>query len=108
MGSVAALALLFCLSGGAVPAQSQKTSKSDRKVLVSVKPDYADFLKRAQIGGLVRLKVTVSSEGRVSNVDIVGGNPILAESAANAVLQWKFAPATTKTIEEISLNFNPH
>jgi TonB family protein len=95
--------------GGFRPALlAQKPSKSDRKVLVSVKPEYSDLLRHAQIGGLVRLKATVSPEGKVSNVNVVGGNPILAESAVKAVMSWKYAPAPAQTIEEISISFTPH
>lgn len=77
-------------------------------MLVSVKPEYSDLLRHAQIGGLVRLKATVSAEGKVSNVDIVGGNPILAESAVKAVMTWKYVPAAAQTVEEISISFSPH
>ena len=77
-------------------------------MLVSVKPEYSDLLRHAQIGGLVRLKATVSAEGKVSNVDIVGGNPILAESAVTAVMTWKYVPAAAQTVEEISISFSPH
>jgi outer membrane biosynthesis protein TonB len=105
--ALAVLALAVFVAGAA-PAPAQKTSKSERRVLVSVKPVYSDFLRRSQIGGLVRLKATVSPEGKVTNVDIIGGNPILAESGSAAVMQWKFAPAAAQSIEEISLSFNPH
>lgn len=106
---VAAVMLALCFTCGFAPAvQAQKASKSDRKVLVSVKPEYSDLLKHAQIGGLVRLKATVTAEGKVSNVDVIGGNPILAESAASAVMKWKFAPAATQTVEDVSISFSPH
>jgi TonB family protein len=102
-------ALTLCFMGGLLPALlAQKSPKSDRRVLVSVKPEYSDLLRHAQIGGLVRLKATVSPEGKVSNVDVVGGNPILAESAVKAVMNWKYAPAPAQTIEEISISFTPH
>ena len=87
---------------------AQKSAKAERKVMVSVKPKYPDYLKRAQIGGVVRLKVTVAADGKVGFVNIVGGNPILAESGAAAVLKWNFAPAAAQTIEDVVLNFNPH
>ncbi len=106
--SASAILTLCILCGCAPAALAQKTAKSDRKVLVTVKPEYSELLKRAQIGGLVRLKVTVSPDGKVSNVDVVGGNPILAESAASAVTKWKFVPAPAQTIEEISISFSPH
>jgi len=107
--SVASATLTLCFIGGLVPALlAQKGPKSDRKVLVSVKPEYSELLKHAQIGGLVRLKVTVNPDGKVSNVDVVGGNPILAESAATAVMKWKFVPAGAQTVEDISISFTPH
>lgn len=77
-------------------------------MLVSVKPEYSELLKHAQIGGLVRLKVTVAADGKVSNVDVVGGNPILAESASAAVMKWKFIPGPGQTVEDISISFSPH
>ena len=54
------------------------------------------------------MKATVLPDGKVSNVDVVGGNPILAESAAAAVLKWKFVPAPAQTVEDISISFSPH
>jgi len=96
------------MAGFAPALLAQKASRSDRKVLVSVKPEYSDLLRHAQIGGLVRLKATVTPEGKVSNVDVVGGNPILAESAMTAVMKWKYAPAATQSVEEISISFSPH
>jgi TonB family protein len=107
--SIASLVLTLCFLGGFMPALfAQKSAKSDRKVLVSVKPEYSDLLRHAQIGGLVRLKAVVSPEGKVSSVDVVGGNPILAESAVKAVMQWKYIPTPAQTVEEISVSFTPH
>jgi TonB family protein len=79
-----------------------------RKLLVRVNPEYPEALRVAQISGVVRLKVTVSAGGTVTQVDIRGGNPILAEKAQQAVTKWKFAPAATQTVEEIRIGFSPH
>jgi outer membrane biosynthesis protein TonB len=43
----------------------------------------------------------------VDYVQIAGGNPILAESAARAVKQWKYAPASSTTNIRVNLNFDP-
>lgn len=77
-------------------------------MIVTVKPEYPEYLRRNQIGGLVRLSATVLPNGTVSKVEIRGGNPILAESASAAVMKWKYAPAASETSEEISLSFSPH
>jgi len=107
--SFAVLPLAFCLMAAFVPASlAQKAEKSDRKILVSAKPDYPDILKRAQVGGVVRLKVTVLPNGTVSNIEILGGNPILAENGAAAVKKWKYTPSPIETVETVSLSFSPH
>jgi len=105
----AAISLVAILSLVAAPLSAQSTSKGGgRKVLVTVKPEYPETLKFAQIGGLVRLSATVQPNGTVSQVEVRGGNPILAEKAQAAVMKWKYAPAANQTVEEISLSFSPH
>jgi TonB family protein len=79
-----------------------------RKILSRVSPEYPDTLRMAQIGGLVRLNVTVSAGGTVTQAEVRGGNPILAEKAQQAVMKWKFAPGPAQTIEEIRISFSPH
>jgi TonB family protein len=105
----ATLLLALCwITAFAPTSVAQKASKSDRKVIVITKPDYPDILRRAQVGGVVRLKATVLPNGTVTNVEVLGGNPILAENAAAAVKRWKYAPAASQTIEDVSLSFTPH
>ncbi len=104
----ATLLLALLITAFAPASQAQRVSLSDRKVLVSSKPEYPEILKRAQVGGLVRLKATVLANGTVSKVDVLGGNPILAENAVTAVMKWKFAPAASQTVESIDLSFSPH
>jgi len=36
------------------------------------------------------LKVFIKPDGTVRDAEVVGGNPILAESAQKSVMQWKF------------------
>jgi TonB family protein len=103
----AALTLALCLMAGFVPA-SLAQKKLERKVIVVSTPDYPDILRHAQVGGTVRLKATVLPNGSVTNVEIIGGNPILAENAATAVKKWKYAPADKQTVEDVALKFTPH
>jgi TonB family protein len=106
---LASATLALCLMAAFVPVSlAQKTSKQERKVIVTTKPEYPDILRHAQVGGVVRLKATVLPNGTVSNVEVLGGNPILAENAATAVKKWKYAPAATQTTESVSLSFTPH
>jgi TonB family protein len=93
-------------AGWHAPLVAQETSH--RKVVVRVSPEYPETLRIAQIGGLVRLSATVQPNGTVTQVDIRGGNPILAEKAQQAVMKWKYAPSASQTVEEVSLSFSPH
>lgn len=54
------------------------------------------------------MKAWVLPNGTVTNVEVLGGNPILADSAVAAVKGWKFAPGPSQTAEDIAVDFNPH
>ena len=99
--------LVFCLALGSVPAvRAQSWEHSGRKVIRTQRPDYPAILKNAKIGGVVRLNANVLANGTVAHVHILGGNPILAESAVNAVMKWKYAPAASASNELVIFDFN--
>lgn len=85
----------------------EKGEKGARKVITQVAPDYPPDLKRAAIGGVVRLNIVVTPRGSVDFVEIAGGNPILADSAVKAVKQWKYAPASLTTNIRVIIHFDP-
>ncbi len=104
--------LLACFSivsfSFAPASHGQQDSKNDRKVATRVEPDYPPVLRMRQIGGTVRLEVTITPQGNVESARVLGGNPILAESAVTAVKKWKFVSAETATTTTVSLVFNPY
>ncbi|MGB9072713.1 MAG: TonB family protein [Terriglobales bacterium] len=69
-------------------------------------PDYPAVLKRKGIGGTVRLRARVLANGTVANIDVLGGDAALAESAAKAVMTWKYAPAASPSNEIVTINFS--
>ena len=79
-----------------------------RRLLTRVEPDYPETLKQLNIGGTVRLRISISAKGNVENAVLLGGNPILGESAAIAVKQWIYAPSRSLTFAEISISFGDH
>ncbi len=85
----------------------QAGTTAERKLLTRIEPEYPETLERMQIGGTVRLMVTISPKGSVDGVQLLGGNPILAESAIKAVKQWVYAPSPARTINEVSIPFTP-
>lgn len=97
------------LLAGLLPwAATVQAQDSTRKILKKVTPQYPAILKSKGIGGMVRLKVFIKPDGSVRDTEIIGGNPILAESAQKSVMQWKFSPSSSETNMEISVVFDPH
>ncbi len=81
---------------------------SKRKLITRVEPLYPSTLKKLNIGGIVRLQVTISPKGDVENVQLLGGNPILAEAAMAAVKLWVYSPSHSQTTDEVSIPFETH
>ena len=89
-------------SAAAVPQQSapvQSTPASPAptfeaaSVMKRVAPSYPRLAREHRIEGQVLLRASVGTDGRVRKVEIVEGNPILAQAAADAMRQWRYAPA---------------
>jgi TonB family protein len=98
---------------GAASAEGVKTlavgvpsRNAERKLLIRVEPDYPETLKRLGIGGTVRLGVSISAKGNVERVELLGGNPILGESAAVAVKKWVYSAGRSRTIIGVSILFD--
>ena len=90
------------------PSLAQQDSKTERKLITRIEPDYPPVLRMRQIGGTVKLQITITPKGAVEDTKVLGGNPILAESAVAAVKKWKYAAADAATTTTVSLDFNPY
>ncbi len=85
----------------------QTGNKAERRLVTRIEPDYPETLQRLQIGGTVRLALTIAPKGSVPDVHVLGGNPILAEAAIKAVKQWLYSPSRSLTTTEVSIPFDP-
>ena len=100
--------LLLILLGSCLGTSVVCSQDAERKVVKRVEAKYPDILRKKSIGGTVRLRVLVKADGTVKSVEIVGGNPILADSAKTAVLQWKFAAGNGESNVDVAMNFDPN
>jgi TonB family protein len=98
---------LWLLVGTAFPGVGKAQVNGARKVLKKVEADYPAILKKRGIGGTVRLKVAVRADGSVKDVEVLGGNAVLADAAEKAVRQWKFAAGGEDTVV-VAVNFDPN
>jgi TonB family protein len=103
-----AILLLLCLiAAPSLLGQSAPTvPKVARKVVQRFDPEYPTVVRNGHFEGQVILEAIVLPNGNVSKVDIKGGNPMLSQYAAAAVLRWKYASGPDKTVEEVTFHFN--
>ena len=59
------------------------------------------------VQGKVRIVAIVGPNGKVKLTEVLGGSPVLAKAAEDAIGKWRFAPAGEETKELIELRFNP-
>jgi TonB family protein len=89
-----------------VLAQEQP-EESTRKVAERSAPVYPELARRLNLDGTVKLRVTVTPEGKPKAIEVIGGNPVLAKSAQDAVMRWKWSPASRESAETVELRFHP-
>jgi TonB family protein len=105
-GAIGYVAAETSTEGVKLLAIGDSKSEGGRKLIQRVEPTYPETLRRLGIGGIVRLHVTISAKGNVENVELLGGNPILGESAIAAVKQWVYSAGRSQTVVEVSIPFD--
>lgn len=103
-----ALACAWVLCIRPLGAQTREQTTVERKVVTRVEPDYPETLKRLYIGGVVKVEAIVAPNGTVESTQLLGGSPILGQSAMKAIKQWKYAPSGAKEKLIVQMEFDPH
>jgi TonB family protein len=75
---------------GTIATLSPDAARSD--LVQRVEPAYPAQALSQHVQGAVVLHVRTGREGAVEDVQVVSGNPLLADAAVAAVLQWRFKP----------------
>lgn len=83
----------------------------EAKMIKRVIPVYPALAKQARISGTVRLQGVISREGRVVNLQVLAGHPLLVSAALEAVRQWVYQPTLlnqqpVEVIAPIDVHFN--
>jgi TonB family protein len=104
-GLIVFLALCAAPFRGTSTAQAQ--GHAERKAIDKVAPVYPELAKRMHVAGVVKLEVVVRANGNVKSTRVVGGNPVLIQSAMDAVRKWKFESAPDETTGIVELTFEP-
>jgi protein TonB len=59
-----------------------------------VEPAYPPLARTARIEGVVQLEGVIGIDGRIHELKVLSGHPLLIKSAVEAVQQWLYAPGT--------------
>jgi periplasmic protein TonB len=79
----------------------QQTAQATRRVSGGVMegmlvhralPVYPTMARNTHTAGRVELQATISREGTIENLRVVGGPPLLQQAAIDAVKQWRYRP----------------
>jgi len=100
--------LTLCAGLFTQTSAAQAEGHAGRRAIDKVAPVYPELAKRAHIRGAVKLELVVRPDGSVKSTKVLGGSPVLIESATDAVRKWKFEAASDETTEIVQLMFEPH
>jgi TonB family protein len=103
-----AFMVVICTSIRPVAAQAREENSAERKIVARVEPDYPETLKRLYIGGVVKVEAVVAPTGVVESTQLLGGSPVLGQSAMKAIKRWRYAPANSTEKVVVQLEFDPH
>jgi TonB family C-terminal domain len=81
-------------------------SDSTRKLLLRVPPEYPEMAQRLNLTGTVQVQARVMADGKVKDVKIVGGHPVLADAVMRAVMLWRYEPAAKESTVLVRVAFN--
>ena len=75
-----------------------------------VTPVYPPEAKQAKVQGNVQFKAVIGKDGRIKELTLLSGDPLLAPAATEAVKQWVYKPTLLNgdpvdVITEININF---
>ena len=108
---LASLGLALLLAGSMVvplktSAQDNAADASKRKVRVKIAPEYPALAKQMNVTGKVKIEATVAADGHVTGTRVVGGSPLLVNSALDALKKWHFEPAAKESTEIVEFAFS--
>ena len=97
---VSVLAVVALFAGYSAGAQS-----SQRKLKSRVEPVYPELARKNNISGTARVELLVAVDGRVKDVKVLGGNPVLVQAVVSAVQKWKYEPASEESTIVVKFDF---
>jgi len=102
-----------------VRASGTKTVRVDSAIQAAmltkkVAPLYPKMAAAAHVQGTVRFEATINTDGKIQNVQLISGPPLLVQAATGAVRQWEYkptilggSPVNVSTIVDVDFALQP-
>lgn len=74
------------------PAPRVGGNVQEAQLVSRTEPAYPPLARQARVQGIVQLEALVGKDGRVKDVKVVNGHPLLRQAAADAVKKWLYRP----------------
>src|SRR5262249_20364493 len=71
---------------------------SEKYAVKKVKPPYPEMAEKYRIEGVVVVKVSVATDGKVTQAEFVRGPNIFRSVSLDAAKRWSFKPPTNETL----------
>jgi TonB family protein len=104
-------AVSLLLIGGCVATSTPLAwgqAEIKRKTKSKVEAVYPELAKRMNITGVVKILITVSPNGSVKDAKLVGGHPLLANAALDAVRKWLYEAGPEESTGIVQFRFGPN
>lgn len=67
------------------------------KLVKRVYPVYPPLARQARISGTVTLHVLINKKGRIEQLEVISGHPLLVQASVDAVKKWEYEPSLCGT-----------
>ena len=101
-----------CILAGE-PSLHDTEAEAKKAAIEKHAPEYPLVARQLKVVGKVNLEAMIAADGRVIEVRIVTGNPILTKPAVEALKKWRFRPFESggqpvEAVASLSFEFDTH
>jgi TonB family protein len=82
----------------------------ESKLVNRTPPVYPELALQARLSGVVHLQAIIGKDGRIVDLKVIGGHPLLVPAALDAVRQWVYQPTLlngtpVEVVTQVDVNF---
>ncbi|HLY62618.1 MAG TPA: energy transducer TonB [Terriglobia bacterium] len=97
--------ILVALVAGVCLQVATLQGAETRKAKKMTQPKYPEIALKMHVEGTVKVEAVVGADGKVNNVIVVSGNPLLKSTAVDCVKQWEYEPGKDTALVSIDISF---